>query len=113
MFRLKPASDKCKVTLDPCQCKASNAITKNKLQELTKNNVIVHGGSKYTNWIYVVLSRVFTLSGLYLIVLLKKSDTKPPDREYLSFVRQIREMALKIDHFSRVHGDNFSNLEDC
>ena len=43
------------------------ATTGHKLQGMTKDSLIVHAWNyTFTNWIYVVLSRVRTLDGLYL-----------------------------------------------
>jgi len=79
---------KCSVTQIPVN--ASDAITGHKLQGLTKDNVIVFSWSNSTNWIYVVLSRVRTLSGLYLFQKLKLADIKPPSRDYLAFLDRMR-----------------------
>ena len=79
---------KCSVTQIPVN--ASDAITGHKLQGLTKDNVIVFSWSNSTNWIYVVLSRVRTLSGLFLFQKLKLADIKPPSRDYLAFLDRMR-----------------------
>mmetsp|Transcript_179 Transcript_179/g.273 ORF Transcript_179/g.273 Transcript_179/m.273 type:complete len:102 (+) Transcript_179:1-306(+) len=81
---------KCSVTQIPVN--ASDAITGHKLQGLTKDNVIVFSWSNSTNWIYVVLSRVRTLSGLYLFQKLKLADIKPPSRDYLAFLERMRAL---------------------
>ena len=81
---------KCKVTQIPVN--SSDAITGHKLQGLTKDNVIVFSWNKSTNWIYVVLSRVRTLSGLYLFRALRLKDIKPPSREYFAFLDRMRSM---------------------
>jgi hypothetical protein len=81
---------KCNVTQLPVN--ASDAITGHKLQGLTKDNVIVCSWNKTTNWIYVVLSRVRTLKGLYLFRKLKLSDIKPPQREYVAFLERMQAL---------------------
>ena len=78
---------KCRVTQLPVI--SSDAITGHKLQGLTKDNLVVYSWNKSTNWIYVVLSRVRTLSGLFLVRRLKLADIKPTSRDYLSFLRRI------------------------
>ena len=70
----------------------SNAITGHELQGLTKDNVIVYSWNKLTEWIYVVLSPVKTLEGLFLVQTLKLADIKPPSREYLAFLRRMKDM---------------------
>lgn len=79
---------RCSITQIPVN--ASDAITGHKLQGLTKDNVIVCSWNKTTNWIYVVLSRVRTLKGLYLFRRLKLGDIKPPSRDYLAFLRRMQ-----------------------
>ena len=81
---------KCRVFQFPVN--SSDAITGHKLQGLTKDNLIVYSWNKSTGWIYVVLSRVRTLSGLYLVRRLKLSDIKPPSKHYLEFMQRMRVM---------------------
>lgn len=78
----------CGVTQLPVN--ASDAITGHKLQGLTKDNVIVCSWNRSTNWIYVILSRVRTLTGLYLFRRLKLRDIKPPSRDYMAFLDRMR-----------------------
>jgi len=93
---------KCSVTQIPVN--ASDAITGHKLQGLTKDNLIVVSWSNSTNWIYVVLSRVRTLSGLYLFRKLNLEDIKPPSRDYLQFLERMR--ALQQAELERARGVN-------
>ena len=81
---------KCNITQIPVN--SSDAITGHKLQGLTKDNLIVYSWNKLTEWIYVVLSRVKTLNGLYLIRRLKLSDIKLPSRDYLAFLQRMKDM---------------------
>ena len=81
---------KCNITQIPVN--SSDAITGHKLQGLTKDNLIVYSWNKLTEWIYVVLSRVKTLNGLYLVRRLKLSDIKLPSREYLFFLGRMKDM---------------------
>lgn len=81
---------RCSITQIPVN--ASDAITGHKLQGLTKDNVIVCSWNKTTNWIYVVLSRVRTLKGLYLFRRLKLGDIKPPPRDYLAFLERMQAL---------------------
>ena len=115
-FRLKPQTFQCNIKVSPnditkekqpMKCKltqipvnASDAITGHKLQGLTKDKLIVYSWNKSINWIYVVLSRVRTLSGLYLVESLRLKDIKPPSRDYLSFLDRMKALQQKeIDRF--------------
>lgn len=90
----------CSVTQLPVN--ASDAITGHKLQGLTKDNVIVYSWQRSTNWIYVVLSRVRTLSGLYLFRKLRLSDIKPPTRDYMAFLGRMRDLEREdLDRVAR------------
>lgn len=81
---------KCRVTQLPLN--ASDAITGHKLQGLTKDNVIVKSWNRSRNWIYVVLSRVRTLSGLFIFQRLQLRDIKPPTKDYLDFLGRMRSI---------------------
>ena len=87
---LETVSMKC--TMKQIPVNASDAITGNKLQGLTKDNLIVYSWNKSTMWIYVVLSRVRTLKGLFLMKSLKLSDIKPPSSDYLAFMNRIKNI---------------------
>ena len=52
----------------------NNATTGHKLQGATIEDLFVHSWTSVQNWIYVVLSRVKTLSGLYLRLPLSHKD---------------------------------------
>lgn len=58
------------------------ATTGHKLQGMSKNMLIVNSWSyRFKNWIYVVLSRVRTLSGLYLCAPLDLNrESRVPER---------------------------------
>ena len=87
---LETVSMKCAITQMPIN--ANEAISGHKLQGLTKDNLIVYSWNRSTSWIYVVLSRVRTLKGLFLMKKLKLSDIKPPSREYLEFMNHIKNL---------------------
>ena len=60
------------------------ATTGHKLQGMTKDSLIVHAWNyTFTNWIYVVLSRVRTLDGLYLCEKLDKTQFFECDEDLL------------------------------
>ena len=71
---------------------SSDAITGHKLQELTKDQLIVYSWNKSTSWIYVVLSRVRTLKGLFLLKRLRLRDIKPPSKDYLVFMERMKKL---------------------
>jgi hypothetical protein len=73
---------------------SSDAVTGHKLQGMTKDNVIVASWNKQINWIYVVLSRVRTLDGLYLFKKLKLTDIKKPEsfRDFQAFMERMRRL---------------------
>ena len=108
-FRLGPKNfSTCKISVSPhdqvkekqkmsCGIRqipvvSSDAITGHKLQGLTKDNIIVYSWNKLTEWIYVVLSRVKTMDGLYLVRPLKLNDITLPSKSYLDFLRRMKDM---------------------
>jgi hypothetical protein len=80
----------CSITQIPVI--SSDAITGHKLQGLTKDQLIIYSWNKTTSWIYVVLSRVRTIGGLFLVKSLKLSDIKPPSRDYLAFIGRMKTL---------------------
>lgn len=92
----------CIVTQLPVN--ASDAITGHKLQGLTKDNIIVYSWNKSTNWIYTVLSRVRTRSGLFLFQKLRLRDITPPSPEKRAFLRRMSELEQR--DLDRVAGYN-------
>ena len=85
---LEKQAMKCNIT--QISVNASDAITGHKLQGLTKDQLIVYSWHKSTSWIYVVLSRVRKLEGLFLVKGLRLRDIKPPSRDYLAFMDRMR-----------------------
>ena len=81
---------KCNITQIPVN--ASNVTKGYKLQGLTKNKFVVYSWMKLTRWIYVVISRLMTLQGLFLMQGLKLSDIKPPSSDYLVFMEWMRNL---------------------
>jgi hypothetical protein len=86
---------KCKMT--QFLVNSSDAITGHKLQGMTKDNVIVVSWQKKINWIYVVLSRVRTLNGLYLFKRLSMKDIEKPEsfREFQAFMERMRRLEAR------------------
>ena len=72
---------------------APAAVTHPTRRSSTKDNLIVYSWNKITEcWMHVVLSRVKTLEGLFLVRPLKLTDIKPPSKEYLSFLQRMKDM---------------------
>ena len=120
-FELKPNTRTCNFKVTPhddasCPLKmsakfsqipvnSSDAITGHKLQGLTKDSLVVYEWDSDTCWIYVVLSRVRTLKGLYLIRPISKADIKPANTEYLQFMQRMETRAnIEVERFRTLHG---------
>ena len=90
-FKLSPTSSSCnvKVKLDDfpsseveyhsvnifqLPINMNDATTGHKLQGMSKDNLIVASWTFVENWIYVMLSRVRTLKGLYLLKPIPKNQ---------------------------------------
>jgi Helitron helicase-like domain at N-terminus/PIF1-like helicase len=82
----------------------NNATTGHKLQGTGVNNLFVHNWSYVTNWIYVMLSRVKSLSGLYARNLLStditKYDVKKPYKTLISKLRKQSPHRLSEDEYT-------------
>ena len=106
-FRVKPQSKtfRCKftiredgknVTLRPSikfnhfPVILNHATTGHKLQGKTVKTLVVAEWSAVRNWIYVVLSRVTTLDGLYLTHKLPRDINFDPSAEYLRMMSHLR-----------------------
>lgn len=72
----------------------NNATTGHKLQGASKTSLFIIGVSHNMNWMYVALSRVRTLSGLFLSTPIK---FKHPRKES-SFMAMIRRFIALIPH---------------
>lgn len=70
------------------------ATTVHKLQGKSLDNLVVVDWSKTRNWAYVVLSRVRTLSGIFLSRPLPADIDFQPDPDYLSMMERLRQTIL-------------------
>ena len=68
----------------------ANARTIHKLQGRSLDNVVINSWQYKDNWIYVALSRVRTLNGLYLRLPLQHSGCKPMSQEIRQFMDKLR-----------------------
>ena len=79
------------------------ATTGHKLQGMTKDNLIVQSWNySFENWVYVVLSRVRTLSGLFLCKKLDVTKSFPCDTALFKEeerLEKIEEKMMESLHF--------------
>ncbi len=84
----------CKMTQIPAN--SNNATTGHKLQGMSKDAIVVTlwptGGlaAMFKNWEYVVLSRVHTLSGLYLVEPIDMDKSFKPSTELKKYIENAR-----------------------
>ena len=112
IFKLYPRSKTTKVQY-PCSTYPSNkkreelaidlvhfaavinyATTVHKLQGKSVDNLVVVDWCRMRNWAYVVLSRVRTLSGIFLSSALPDDISFQPDEEYLNMMTRLRQSIL-------------------
>jgi hypothetical protein len=80
----------------------NDATTGHKLQRMSKNVIVVSswptGGlaTMFKNWEYVVLSRVHTLSGLYLVELIDNDKLFKPSSELKKYIENARQKETDI-----------------
>lgn len=89
----------------------NDAITVHKLQGMSKDRLIIISWSLMQNWIYVVLSRVHTLKGLFLLKHLADNclDKFQVPQEFQAF--ECRMYALQQAIFT-AHKTNMGTLEN-
>ncbi len=91
----KKVSFRCKMKQIPAN--SNDATTGHKLQGMSKDAIIVSswptGGlaAMFKNWEYVVLSRVRTLSGLYLVKPIDMDKSFKPSPQLASYMDKIRK----------------------
>ena len=76
----------------------NDATTGHKLQGMSKDKLIIVSWSFIPNWIYVVLSRVHTLKGLFLLRPLPTDclDRFQVPRELQAFERRMQALELNV-----------------
>ena len=84
------------VTQIPINC--NDATTGHKLQGMSKDKLIVVNWSYAANWIYVVLSRVRTLNGLYLLKPLPDDclDAFQVPNDLVAFEQRMRGLESRV-----------------
>jgi hypothetical protein len=68
----------------------NHATTGHKLQGKTVKALVIVEWSRVKNWAYVVLSRVKTLSGLFLISPIPEAINFVPAKDYLDMMKNLR-----------------------
>ena len=66
------------------------ATTGNKLQGKTMAKLVIAEWRDTENWAYVVLSRVKTLAGIFLLNALPDHYSSTPAPEYISMIKRLR-----------------------
>jgi hypothetical protein len=110
----KKAVFRCKMIQIPAN--SNDATTGHKLQGMSKDVIIVTswptGGlaSIFKNWEYVVLSRVRTLSGLYLVKPIDMDKSFKPSPQLASYMDKIRKFEKDmLDRRQQSISKTFSN----
>lgn len=92
LFGKKAANVNLKLTHFPII--GNFATTGHKLQGKTMANLVIAEWRDTENWAYVVLSRVRTLAGIFLLEALPESFSFAPAPEYLSMMERLRKSIL-------------------
>jgi hypothetical protein len=95
----------------------NNATTGHKLQGTSIESLFVHASTTVRNWMYVVLSRVKTLKGLYLRRPLDKKDLAKFNhipqklKELVTLLRQNKlKTALSDEDYEAIFDTELDNL---
>jgi hypothetical protein len=72
----------------------NHATTGHKLQGKTVEKLVIAEWSKVKNWAYVVLSRVKTLKGLFLVKPIPDDIDFAPEGDYLDMMTYLRQNIL-------------------
>jgi hypothetical protein len=112
-FKLKPQTSTCRanfpvyeygtrmvlqagIKIDHFAVVVNYATTGHKLQGKSLDELVIAELSKVKNWAYVVLSRVRTLSGLFLMKAIPANINFAPDGKYLSMMARLRTSVLAV-----------------
>ena len=107
-FLAMDSDEKQKVAMRATQLPVliNNATTCHKLQGCGVHNLFVHSWLHRNNWVYVMLSRVKTLKGLFLRLRLSNDISKyRPPQSYLCFMQRMKTMTPRTENeYSRFGG---------
>ena len=112
--KLGSSNDSFSVTVDQFPCTLPNIITGHKVQGQSLNSIILGTLSPIhqygtTGWIYVILSRVRTLSGLFLMVKLCTDVAKyKPRFHVMAEMKRLRAKEKNTLH--RLANATFENI---
>ena len=81
---------KCSMELTCFDIISNHCTTGHKLQGKSLDQLVVTEWSKRRNWAYVVLSRVRTLKGLFLLKRLPDDIDFAPNTDYLEMMERLR-----------------------
>jgi hypothetical protein len=105
---------RCKMMQIPAN--SNDATTGHKLQGMSKDAIIVSSwptgslAAMFKNWEYVVLSRVRTLSGLYLVKPIDMDKSFQPSPQLASYMDKIRKFEKdKLEKLQQAISRAFSN----
>ena len=79
----------------PIVLTVNNATTGHKLQGKSLKQLVVAEWSKMKNWAYVVLSRVQSLEGLFLMKPIPNDFEFKPSEDYINMMKNLRKSILK------------------
>ncbi len=97
---IKKVEFPCK--MNPILANSNDATTGHKLQGMTKDVIVVTsqptGGlaAMFKNWEYIVLSRVCTLSGLYLVEPIDMEKLFKPSSELKKYMETARQKEMSL-----------------
>lgn len=84
----------------------NHATTCHKLQGKSLDALVVAEWAAIRNWAYVVISRVRTLDGLYLLKPIPENVDFKPDEEYLAMMKRLRSRisatAEQVENLRRI-----------
>jgi hypothetical protein len=86
--------EKVSMILDHFPVLCNYATTGHKLQGKSVDKLVISEWINTENWAYVVLSRVKTLSGIFLWKALPDDTSFAPNEEYLQMMQRLRETIL-------------------
>jgi hypothetical protein len=86
---------------------SNHCTTGHKLQGKSLDELIIAQWSKKRNWAYVVLSRVRSLQGLYLLAPLPIDIDFTPHPDYMDMMERLRNSILATPNDIRELNENF------
>ena len=84
----------CSINMTVLPVVLNHATTGHKLQGKSVNELVIAEWSAVKNWAYVVLSRVRTLDGLYLLNEIPRNIDFSPNTEYIAMMERLRKKIL-------------------